>query len=398
MTRRMKINYLRKILNACLRNKKYSTVVFQASFCLDEVKDIIEELKDEYHIKNIIIIDFDNKKLKDFFDYDRTQEEIDSFIPKFKKPVGNMKIIYFNNPTTDYSDDYFSDYSQTYYGYLREYNKEVFDRMNELTNEDKSVVVYPNQEWAISLLGSQDKLDELWDKINKSLLSPEVAKKEIEERVERKNELNRMRIRNLSFHTNLGTDFRIALNPHSIWACEPEGVNGSFNCFNFPSYEIYTSPNCYSGEGKIVLSKKRRFYYDIIVDKATFNFERGRLTDCETDNKLFRKILFSPQNKMDRIGEIALVSQSSPLAETGEFYDSIILDENTGCHFALGNSIQECIGVDDKKLRKKGKKYYRYSTSDYHTDYVFGDESISVEAETKGRQKVLLMDNGQWKI
>ena len=101
---------------------------------------------------------------------------------------------------------------------------------------------------------------------------------------------------------------------------------------------------------------------------------------------------------MNRIGEIALVSQNTPLARTGQFYDSVILDENTGCHFALGNSLRECIGVDDKRLEEKGKRYYHYFTSDYHTDYVFGDDSISVEAETKGKQKVLLMDKGRWKI
>lgn len=101
---------------------------------------------------------------------------------------------------------------------------------------------------------------------------------------------------------------------------------------------------------------------------------------------------------MNRIGEIALVSQSSPLAKSGEFYDSVLFDENTGCHFALGNSIDECIGIEKEKLKEKGAKYYRYNTSEYHTDLVFGDDSISVEAETKGKKKVLLMENGIWKI
>ena len=67
MTKRMKMNYLRKILNASLCNKNYSTVIFHASFCLDDMRDVIEELKDEYHIKNLIIIDFDNDKIQTFF-------------------------------------------------------------------------------------------------------------------------------------------------------------------------------------------------------------------------------------------------------------------------------------------------------------------------------------------
>ena len=398
MTKRMKKNYLRKILNAALCNKNYSTVVFQASFCLDDMKEAIEELKVEFNIKNLIIIDFDYNKVKTFFDTDPTEEEIKRFIPRFNKPIGNMKIIYFNNPVTDLSNEYYSDESVEYYGLMRHYNKEVFNRIDNLSDSDKMVSTYPNKEWAESLLGDPDLLGELWLRINKTLLDPNVEKREVARRIERKNELNKMKIRNLTFHTDLGTDFRVSLNPHSIWVSEPDGLGSSFSRFNFPSYEIFTSPNCYTGDGKIVLSKKRRFYYDITVDNATFTFERGKLIGCESNSDTFDRILLRPSNKMNRIGEIALVSQNTPLARTGQFYDSVILDENTGCHFALGNSFRECIGIDDKRLEQRGKRYYHYFSSDYHTDYVFGDDSISVEAETKGKQKILLMDKGRWKI
>ena len=52
----IKREYLRKILDISLNNREYSTVVFQASFCLDEIKGMIEELKGEYHIDNVIFI------------------------------------------------------------------------------------------------------------------------------------------------------------------------------------------------------------------------------------------------------------------------------------------------------------------------------------------------------
>ena len=56
MNKRIKKNFLRKILNACLKNKNYSTVVFYATFPLDDLKEFIDELKEEFHIKNIIIV------------------------------------------------------------------------------------------------------------------------------------------------------------------------------------------------------------------------------------------------------------------------------------------------------------------------------------------------------
>ena len=394
--KRIKKEYLRKILTASLSNRNYSTVIFHSSFCLDEIKDIIEELKDEFHIENVIFIDFDNDKVKSFYESNPTEAEIERFIPKFQKPIGNTKIIHFHNEKTDFSDNYFSDYSRKYYGHLEEYNKEVFDRFKASPSDDITVTACPNKEWAESLLGSQERLQELWIRMSKTILTPDEARREIEERMARKNELNRMGIRKLCFYTDLGTDFRIALNPHSIWICHPNEVNGNF--YNFPSYEIFTSPNCYSAEGKIVVAKKERFYFDITIENASLEFSKGRLISCKSNNKTFDSIVLNKQNKMNRIGEIALVSQSSPLARTGEFYDSILLDENAGCHFALGDYIEDCVGVDKGKIKKKGARYYRYNTSDYHTDLVFGDDSISVEAETRAKKKVLIMERGKWRI
>ena len=395
---KVKREYLRKILTVSLNNRNYSTVVFRASFCLDEIKYIIEELKDEFHIDNVIFIEFDNDIVKSFYESNPTEKEIEKFIPKFSRPIGNVKMIYFCNGKTDLSNNYCSDYSRKYYSHLKDYNKEVFDRITNLSDDDKTVTICPNKEWAESLLGNQEQLQELWIKISKTLLNPNEARKEIEERIERKNELNKMDIRNLCFYTDLGTDFRIALNPHSIWISEPNNLEGIVNFFNYPSYEIYTSPNCYSAEGKIVLSKKERFYYDIIIEKAVFEFSKGRLISCKSNDETFDSIVLKKSNRMNRIGEIALVSQSSPLARLGDFYDSVLLDENTGCHFALGNYIDDCVGIEKEKIKEKGARYYRYNTSNYHTDLVFGDDSISVEAETKGKKRVLIMEKGNWKI
>ena len=395
----IKSDYLRKILDASLNNRDYSTIVFRASFCLDEVKSMIEELKREYHIDNVIIIDFDNDKLKSFYGSNPTEDEIKRFIPKFSKPIGNVKLIHFINDQTDYSENYHSYCSKKYRKHLNEYNKEVFDVIKNLSKSDMTITVYPNKKWAESIFENQeDSLKKLWVKISEILLSSDLARNEIEESLERKRKLNEMGIRNLFFYTDLGTDFRISLNSHSVWACEPENIDGVLNFFNYPSYEVFTSPNCYSAEGKIVLSNKRRFFYDILVENAIFEFSKGRLIGSESNSEMFDSIVLNKANRMNRIGEVALVSHFSPLAKLGEFYDSILLDENTGCHIALGSSIDECIGVEKDKLEKNGARYYRYNTSKFHTDFVFGNDSISVEAETRGKKKVLLMEKGNWKI
>lgn len=92
---KIKKNYLRRILDISLNHRNYSTIVFRATFSLDEIKDIIEELKSEFNIDNVIFIDFDNDKIKSFYESNPTEKEIEEFIPKFPTPTGNMKLIFF---------------------------------------------------------------------------------------------------------------------------------------------------------------------------------------------------------------------------------------------------------------------------------------------------------------
>ena len=395
--RNLKKEYLRNILNVSLSNRNYSTVVLNASFPLDEVRDILEELKKEFNIANLIINDFHSDKIKAFYETNPSETDIEKFIPKYPKTTGNIKYIYFEN-VTDTDQDFYGDIGSKYFKDLKRYNKELFEKMDNKNNEDVTVTACPNKKWAESLLGSEDKLDELWLRMSKTLLSYDALKKDGKERAERKNELNKMGIRKLNFYTNLGTDLRIALNPHSIWCCSPDNIDGKGNFFNYPTYEIFTSPDCYSAEGKIVLSRKEKFFYDIMIEEAIFEFTKGRLVSCKSNNENFEGILLYKPNKMNRIGEIALVSEDSPLTQLADFYNIPLLDENSGCHFALGNYISECANIDKEKIDKNGARYYHYNNSLYHTDLVFGNESITVEAETKDKKKILLMDQGRWQI
>lgn len=386
----IKKNYLRNILNKALKNDNYTSIVFHASFPLDEVKELMEELKNEYNIETIAYIDFDKNKIKKFFNNNPSKKEIEEFIPKYPELKGKVKEISFAN-ITDYSKEYFSNYSIEYYRNLMRYNKTAFRAKD---TKDILITVYPNKEWAYQLLGNKDKINELWIIINEIMQEDKQFIREINRKIEIKNTLNKMGISNLYFYTDLGTDFKISLNPTSVWCTNPNIANGSI--FNYPSYEIFTSPNCKSAEGTIVLSQKSRFYNGIIVNNATFNFSKGELTKCKTDKIDFKRYIMNPIKNLNRIGEIALVSQDSPLSKTGQFFDSVLLDENTGCHFALGNSIDECIAMSERDIRRK--EIFDYYASDLHMDFVFGNDSVCVEADTKDKNKVLLMEKGKWKI
>lgn len=167
----LKKNYLRRILTTGLNGQDYSTIIFYATFSLDEIKPIIEELKGEYHIENVIFMDFDYRKIKSFYDTNPSEEEIERFIPKFRKPIGNVKYINFHNTITDFSDNFASDYRNKYYRKLKEMNEEVFNKIYSLSDKDMVTTICPNSDWAEGLLGNEEQLDDLWIKINKIFLN-----------------------------------------------------------------------------------------------------------------------------------------------------------------------------------------------------------------------------------
>lgn len=394
----IKREYLNKVLHASLQNNTCSTVVIKASFSLDDIRPIIEDILKDYDVKRVIFLDYDFDDIEAFFKTKPSESEIKEYIHIHKDIPGDIRVIYFVNDSTDLSEKNIDKDFIKYEKYNKQYNGDLINKVKSAPFDRVSVLTCPNERWAKCLLGNKKKLADLWVKINDLVLDPKAELEETKARLERMKELNSMNIHNLSFYTNLGTDFRISLNRHSLWVTEPEEKNGSYNSFNYPSYEIFTAPNCYSAEGKIVLSRKKRFYYNQMVSRASFEFEKGKVTKVKSNNSYFARTVKNELYRLNRIGEIALVPNTSPIAKTNEFYDSILLDENAGCHFALGHVLDDCIGIPKEKLKKRGKSYYKYSTSKYHVDLVFGNESVCVEAETRNKKKVLLMENGNWKI
>ena len=153
--RTIKKNYLRKVMEISLQNDNYSTVVFYASYCLDDIKDIVEEIKDEFSIDNVIFVDFDLPKINSFYKTNPSEKEIDRFVPVLPKPVGKMKFIKFLNTKTEVSRDFCNDYIDQHCNYLELRNPELFEQIQDLKKTDMTLTVCPNKEWAKGLYGNE---------------------------------------------------------------------------------------------------------------------------------------------------------------------------------------------------------------------------------------------------
>lgn len=393
-------NYVRKILEFGCNIKPGDNIYIYTN---DECKDLLEaihELKDEYGIKKIDYVHSDYKKLYDFFGTHPTRAKIRQNVEEYPKITDKSKTKVIFVLDDDHS------------GYYRKLNDDYLNKLwisykqnHEVTNKDfwdnfenmyVVTVNWPNKYWAKTLLGSEEKTPELFDMINSTVPSSLELREHIQRLKELKNKLNKSNITNLHFYTNLGTDLNIKLTNNSIWQSTISRLYNQDYFANFPSYELFTSPNCYSAEGKVVITKPSNFN-GVKVNEAEMYFKKGKLVHCDSDNDLWAEMV-SYHPHMDRIGEIAIVPHDSPVARTNRVYDSLLLDENSGCHLALGDSFAKCIKVPKELLENKGFSYYKFNQSNWHQDLVFGNESTFIEATTKNKRRILLMEHGKWRI
>ena len=392
-------DYIRKIIEVGANVKEGESLVIYMPEEISEIEKIILELKDEYKIKDIVFIKQNYEKLYNFLITNPTDIEIYNYIkeyPTLKHPTC-IKEIYFD-PLTEHCPYYtklLSEILDKYNRYLEidfSKNKKLYE---QIPDGSCILTICPSRAWSNELFGKESKINELWSLLINTIPSIDELKKITSKRQEIAKYLNELKINSLDFYTDKGTDFHIKLARASKWMTLPTETKSGKIFANFPSYEIYTAPNYLSAEGKIVLTKPSFLYGGTRIDEAEIEFSKGKIISCNSNNDSWNNIVNHKPNNLYRIGEVALVSCNNPIYKLNQTFNQTILDENTSCHIALGNSYEECINIPETLLEFNGKKYYRFNDSKYHQDLTIGNESINVEANIRGKTKTLLK-NGKW--
>lgn len=394
-------DFIIKVIEIGANIKEGESLVVYMPEEIPEIENIILELKDEYKIGDIVFIKQNYEKLYNFLITNPTDEEIEKYIETYPivKQSCNIKQIYFN-PLTEHCPYYTKLIQEIRARYIRYREIDAFKNKllyEQIPGNDCVLTICPSKAWSKELFGDESKINELWNLLINTIPSIEELKKITNEQQEIARYLNGLKINSLNFYTDKGTDFHIKLARASKWITNPiETLSGSIFT-NFPSYEIYTAPNYLSAEGKVVLTKPSFLYGGTRIDEAEIIFSKGKVISCESNNDAWNNIIYYKPNNLYRIGEVALVPANNPIFELNQTFNQTILDENTGCHIALGNSYKECINITEQLLETKGKKYYRFNESKYHQDLTIGDESICVEANIRGKVKTLIKD-GKWTL
>ena len=258
-----------------------------------------------------------------------------------------------------------------------------------------NISAVPNPYWAKAL--NLQNEEELWKYIFEICLIDEendpvkLWKEKLAKLKKRAEYLNSLKIEKLIYKNFLGTNLEIFL-PENYLFQSAEGKN----IVNMPTEEVFTSPH-YAKTNGVVYSSKPLEYQGNLVEDFYLEFKNGKVVsyNAKKGKDILKGILETDEGS-SYLGEAALVDISSPIAKTNKIFLNTLIDENSCCHLALGQSFGECIKGGLEKNQDELKQL-GLNTSKNHVDFFIGTKDLTVEAVLKNGEKKMIMENGNFK-
>lgn len=193
-----------------------------------------------------------------------------------------------------------------------------------------------------------------------------------------------------------GTDLRVGLADGHEWnGGAARAKNGIVCNANIPTEEVFTTPHKDRVEG-YVTSTKPLSYNGTLIQDIQVKFEGGRIVESKarTGEEVLAKVLDTDEGAR-RLGEVALVPDSSPISKSGLLFYNTLFDENASSHIALGQAYSKCIRdggtMGEEELAKRGA-----NRSLIHIDWMIGSDKVDVDGIAPDGRAEPLMRAGEW--
>ena len=193
-----------------------------------------------------------------------------------------------------------------------------------------------------------------------------------------------------------GTDFRLGLADDHLWLGGGTTAGNGLYCIpNMPTEEIFTTPHKDRADGTVTASKPLS-YQGTMIDGIRVRFEHGRIVEAHaTRGQEVLRQLIDTDDGAGRLGEVALVPHSSPIASSGLLFFNTLFDENAASHIALGQAYTSCLR-DGDKLTKEALAAKGANDSLIHVDWMIGSNKLDIDGITASGAAEPLMRSGEW--
>ena len=207
--------------------------------------------------------------------------------------------------------------------------------------------------------------------------------------------LNRKRYTALKF-SGPGTNLTVGLPEAHLWV---SGASTSRNHIRFvanlPTEEVFTIADRHRVSGTVRATKPLS-YSGTLIEDFSLRFEDGRVVEVKAGRgESVLRQLVETDAAAGRLGEVALVPHSSPIAQSGRLFYNTLFDENAASHVALGTAYKFTLtGADvmsDEQFEQAGG-----NRSAIHVDFMIGSGELDVDGVLAAGGAEPLMRHGEW--
>ena len=266
------------------------------------------------------------------------------------------------------------------------------------------VVSAPTLAWAKQVFpNSSNPVEELSMAIEKTMrLDNDNPVKAWEEHVEllekRAQFLNDKNFEYLHFTSSSGTDLMVGLaNDHQWISAREKAKDGVNFVANMPTEEVFTAPHKNKVDG-VLYSALPLAENGKIIDDFSITFKSGKIVDfsAKVGQDDLKNIINTDKGTF-RLGEVALIGKSSPIAKLKTLFFNTLFDENASCHLAIGKGYPSTI-KNGEKLSAKELASLGLNDSTEHVDFMIGTPDMKIVGIGFDKKETLIFDNGDWII
>jgi aminopeptidase len=261
------------------------------------------------------------------------------------------------------------------------------------------IVAGPTAGWAKRVLGEPD-VARLWDAISRAVRLDEpdpVAawRDHIATLTARAQQLTERGFDGVRLR-GPGTDLFVGLLEGGIWECAAmETAWGHRFLPNMPTEEVFTTPHAERTEG-VVRSTKPLVLLGQLIRDIEMRFEGGRAVEvraAEGEDVLLEHM--ATDEKAKRLGEIALVDETSRVGRTGLTFFDTLFDENAASHIAYGEGMPESL-PRGPEMSWEEREAAGINHSGVHTDFMVGSAEVDAFGVERDGTEVPILQRGAW--
>ena len=192
------------------------------------------------------------------------------------------------------------------------------------------------------------------------------------------------------------TDLTLGLPKGHRWiSARMPAENGVEFTANMPTEEVFTLADRHRADGTVSATFPLSYGGNLIEDFSV-SFENGQITkvSAKRNEAILQKLIDTDEGSR-RLGEIALVPASSPIATRGHLFYNTLYDENASCHIAIGRAYRFTLAggeeLNDEEFNAAGG-----NVSLNHVDFMIGSPKMDIDGISEDGTREPVIRQGEW--